>query len=590
MDTDHCFEWNSGFQERDQYKAPEKPDAHGLCWRKTQIGLVAFKTLEDGSKTWMHFDSREKGTEVFFSETTRAFYADGDMTVPVPLVKPLQTLEHGIEEHREPNKTALTSQNICITSTATSRLESMPKNFSQYASHTGPEFNLSKRSNASPTIDTDLPLEEESSVELGRSRETVSDSADTDLPGTPRVLENSAYDGHLSFPNTEEQAGVPERLEKIAEEEKAYELATYDANSGCACILYILNRFLAAFECQLTVINTEMERTQSTVALAEQADHLATRVRFASGEVASETPMSMHGAPTEVPGSNASKQPQMQLEVHESPVRGPDQDAQPAASGAQSPIHVTFLFSPEQSSREPSGVYEASEPLVQPAAQAVQTEAPKDSGHQTVPQPVACPMPCWTLRCCEGPVEPEPEGPPPNLAEQDITRAPDSEPVQIGPPLERGAQGWNAVCRGSPTEPGYGVISPPIEAPSVPPDASAETKQLSPRAAPGEAAVVCGPTEHSKPKEQPQVVYIDHHPEPFVKLYFGDDGAEEIPEDWRDFGLASTAEVLFAIGSAVGVVVTGGAVVVGTALLTAGLTVGITAQELYKRITNNYNI
>lgn len=30
-----------------------------------------------------------------------------------------------------------------------------------------------------------------------------------------------------------------------------------------------------------------------------------------------------------------------------------------------------------------------------------------------------------------------------------------------------------------------------------------------------------------------QVVYIDHYPEPFVKSYFGDDGSEEIPDDWR---------------------------------------------------------
>ncbi|XP_026194557.1 uncharacterized protein LOC34618592 [Cyclospora cayetanensis] len=330
------------------------------------------------------------------------------------------------------------------------------------------------------------------------------------------------------------------------------------------------------------------------------ADHLATRVRFASGEVASETPMSMHGAPTEVPGSNASKQPQMQLEVHESPVRGPDQDAQPAASGAQSPIHVTFLFSPEQSSREPSGVYEASEPLVQPAAQAVQTEAPKDSGHQTVPQPVACPMPYWAAsRKRRSRLERREPAPAENsgttvhrMAETDCLLARSAYIVslcvywRVRCPRAAAVLSLAQVCRGSPTEPGYGVISPPIEAPSVPPDASAETKQLSPRAAPGEAAVVCGPTEHSKPKEQPQVVYIDHHPEPFVKLYFGDDGAEEIPEDWRGSPWCG----LPVVGSAVGVVVTGGAVVVGTALLTAGLTVGITAQELYKRITNNYNI
>lgn len=38
------------------------------------------------------------------------------------------------------------------------------------------------------------------------------------------------------------------------------------------------------------------------------------------------------------------------------------------------------------------------------------------------------------------------------------------------------------------------------------------------------------------------------------------------------------------------VVAAGGAVVLGTAALTAGLTVGIAALEIYKRVANNYDI
>ncbi|KAL8271265.1 hypothetical protein Esti_004831 [Eimeria stiedai] len=86
------------------------------------------------------------------------------------------------------------------------------------------------------------------------------------------------------------------------------------------------------------------------------------------------------------------------------------------------------------------------------------------------------------------------------------------------------------------------------------------------------------------------IVYIDHYPEPFVKSYFGDDEAEQISDHWGGLQFNKAAEVLFAAGSAVGVVVTGCAVVLGAAALTAGLTVGIAGTELYKRLTNNYNI
>ncbi|KAL8437162.1 hypothetical protein ACSSS7_001141 [Eimeria intestinalis] len=93
----------------------------------------------------------------------------------------------------------------------------------------------------------------------------------------------------------------------------------------------------------------------------------------------------------------------------------------------------------------------------------------------------------------------------------------------------------------------------------------------------------------TKPRRS-HIVYIDHYPEPFVKSYFGDDESEQIPDHCGDFRLNKAAEILFAAGSAVGVVVTGGAVVLGAAALTAGLTVGIAATEVYKRVTNNYNI
>ena len=43
-------------------------------------------------------------------------------------------------------------------------------------------------------------------------------------------------------------------------------------------------------------------------------------------------------------------------------------------------------------------------------------------------------------------------------------------------------------------------------------------------------------------------------------------------------------------GVVVGVLVTGGAIAMGTAALTAGLTVGVAAKEIYKRVTNNYDI
>ncbi|KAL8453872.1 hypothetical protein Emag_001680 [Eimeria magna] len=93
----------------------------------------------------------------------------------------------------------------------------------------------------------------------------------------------------------------------------------------------------------------------------------------------------------------------------------------------------------------------------------------------------------------------------------------------------------------------------------------------------------------TKPRGK-HIVYIDHYPEPFVMSYFGDDESEQIPDHCADFRFNKATDVLFAAGTALGVVVTSGAVVIGAAALTAGLTVGIAATELYKRVTNNYNI
>lgn len=54
--------------------------------------------------------------------------------------------------------------------------------------------------------------------------------------------------------------------------------------------------------------------------------------------------------------------------------------------------------------------------------------------------------------------------------------------------------------------------------------------------------------------------------------------------------LASLRVFFMASGSAMGVVIAGGAAALGTAALAAGLTAGIAAKEIYKRLTNNYDI
>ncbi|CDI81657.1 hypothetical protein, conserved [Eimeria acervulina] len=66
----------------------EQPDEHGLCWRETEIGVLAFKTNEDGSKMWIQFDSEGNGTEVVFDPEGNAYYVHGNATIPVKMQSP----------------------------------------------------------------------------------------------------------------------------------------------------------------------------------------------------------------------------------------------------------------------------------------------------------------------------------------------------------------------------------------------------------------------------------------------------------------------------------------------------------------------
>ncbi|KAL8447897.1 hypothetical protein Emed_004192 [Eimeria media] len=78
----------------------EQPDEHGLCWRETAIGLLAFKTAEDGATIWFQFDSNGNGTRVVFDESGQAFYLEEDKLIPVLPLESDQPTEK--EEYEQP--------------------------------------------------------------------------------------------------------------------------------------------------------------------------------------------------------------------------------------------------------------------------------------------------------------------------------------------------------------------------------------------------------------------------------------------------------------------------------------------------------
>lgn len=104
MESERQPEWKAVSQEAGRTEdANEQPGEHGLCWRQTEFGILAFKINEDGSKTWIQFDNNGNGTEVVFDEAGQAYYADGETTIPVP---PLDPSLHGPEHDSLERSTA----------------------------------------------------------------------------------------------------------------------------------------------------------------------------------------------------------------------------------------------------------------------------------------------------------------------------------------------------------------------------------------------------------------------------------------------------------------------------------------------------
>lgn len=119
MEFEQPSEWKPASQDAEQ------PDEHGLCWRETNIGLLAFKTNEDNTKMWIQFDSNGNGTEVVFDEEGQAFYVHGDMMIPVPLDEPEQQQQQVQEGSQKPE---LQSQMTFGMGTAASQTELMAEN------------------------------------------------------------------------------------------------------------------------------------------------------------------------------------------------------------------------------------------------------------------------------------------------------------------------------------------------------------------------------------------------------------------------------------------------------------------------------
>ncbi|KAL8447896.1 hypothetical protein Emed_004191 [Eimeria media] len=271
------------------------------------------------------------------------------------------------------------------------------------------------------------------------------------------------------------------------------------------------------------------------------------------------------------------------------------------------PVAITFLPKKETTPRRSASVSsdEHSEILSADGAEAQPTRS-------------------W-LRCCDTSYvdEPQDEAEPEEVAPPlpvECSASPRTEDHLEPPQSAQEVSCWSPGICGTCSRPGHESIStyteeslPQLEhAPAEYPEESQlpvvyapveypeeqQTQVVHKRVGPEEVEAVASPEkvvkrdliqDAAKPRGK-HVVYIDHYPEGFVKSYFGDDESEQIPDNYTDFRFNKATEVLFAAGTALGVVVTGGAVVLGGAALTAGLTVGIAATELYKRVTNNYNI
>lgn len=141
MESEQGSDWRPASQDIEQ------PDEHGLCWRETEIGLLAFKTNEDGTRIWIQFDSNGNGTQVIFDEAGQAFYVDGEMTTPVPLPKSQQLPQE--YQPREYHKSDIESQETFGKATTASQLELIADTCTADEVRTNPQLKLSGREPAS---------------------------------------------------------------------------------------------------------------------------------------------------------------------------------------------------------------------------------------------------------------------------------------------------------------------------------------------------------------------------------------------------------------------------------------------------------
>ena len=207
MESEHSSHWKGASQgpgrpdEPGQSEELERPDERGLCWRQTEIGLLAFKTNEDGSKIGLHFDSDGNGTQVIFDEAGQAFYVDGDITLPVPPPKPHQLPE----EHEPPqiHKPAFASQETFGRGTAVSQMELLLESCTGNEVHTSSDFKQPDRQHASLGGSKGATIQRKNTPETETRRKNTTELEGFAHPQTSRNYAELEFLGSPTFPSIE---------------------------------------------------------------------------------------------------------------------------------------------------------------------------------------------------------------------------------------------------------------------------------------------------------------------------------------------------------------------------------------------------
>ncbi|CDJ63058.1 hypothetical protein, conserved [Eimeria necatrix] len=578
MESGQQPEWKAVSQEAGRTEdADEQPGEHGLCWRQTEFGILAFKINEDGSKTWIRFDNDGNGTEVVFDEAGQAYYVDGETTIPVA---PLDPSLHGPEHDSLERSTAeaaeapvTVSQETFGRGAAASQVEMLTQkdkwlNSDSHLQMTAAGQNLYQDS---PTECSD----ENGTTNPGAENEDENTQHHSSKPGTAAIQPRSTVDC-LKTPVC---GSSPLALLSTASEELTTQIGKKRAISvvlsGVQSPAGASGDLLSLWGEAKSAKPTEeggLTTAQQTLLRLQQLGVPERLERIVEEE------KTLAEAPTSVLGSCQDALCPSAESLSPHTVLEENVQARRDESGSE-PLRLAYFSVPEHNISEPSAEEEPIEDsnLLKDRTQKAQQ-----------PTPTASSSLCWNLCHCGAISQTDvgtEEAPPPLPSEQ----ATSAETAEAKAPAEAEAtksdEDLNIITATSPPAP-VETASRSFEQQQQPASVSAPQKS--------EAYVRPVETYQAKDKEKgerpAQVVYIDHYPEPFVKSYFGDDGTVEMPSDWRDIRFNTATDILYAAGTAMSVVAAGGAVVLGTAALTAGLTVGIAALEIYKRVANNYDI